>query len=208
VFMVSAFAETNRVPFDMAEAESELIAGYHSEYSAMKFSMFFIAEYANMLTASAIFVTLFLGGWDIPFTDWDTAGPATVAKSLATFAIFAAKIGAFMFFFIWIRWTLPRFRYDQLMSLGWKFMLPVALAYIVIVSTGMLLLDIAGIARGSGVYLLVFLGVNVVLMGLLFFILDRGRLISPASSRLERARVERLRAVAASRSSIAAGEVR
>jgi len=208
VFMVSAFAETNRVPFDMAEAESELIAGYHSEYSAMKFSMFFIAEYANMLTASAMFATLFLGGWDIPFTDWDTTGPATVAKALATFAIFAAKIGAFMLFFIWIRWTLPRFRYDQLMSLGWKFMLPVALAYIVIVSTGMLLLDIAGVTRGSGAYLLAFLGLNVVLIGLLFVILDRGRLISPASSRLDRARVDRLRAVAAGRSSIAAGEVR
>src|SRR5205085_1202403 len=121
------FAETNRLPFDLPEAESELIAGYHSEYSAMKFSMFFIAEYANMMTASALMATLFLGGWDIPFTRWDNVAPHTLIKTIVTFGVFWAKILSFVFFYIWIRWTLPRFRYDQLMALGWKFMLPLSL---------------------------------------------------------------------------------
>jgi len=99
IFLIAAFAETNRVPFDMPEAESELIAGYHSEYSAMKFSMFPISEYANMVTASAMFVTLFFGGWDIPFTQWDNVGPATVGKSLATMGFFAAKVIFWVFFY-------------------------------------------------------------------------------------------------------------
>jgi NADH-quinone oxidoreductase subunit H len=174
----------------------------------MKFSLFFIAEYANMLTASALFVTLFLGGWDIPFTTWDNVGPATVAKALATFAMFAAKVLFFIFFYIWIRWTLPRFRYDQLMSLGWKFMLPVALAYVVIVAAALLGLDAAGVARTSAMFRFALLGLNVLLLVLLFVILDRGRLISPAASRLERERVARLRRVAAVRTTIAPGELR
>ena len=126
--MVAAFAETNRLPFDLPEAESELIAGYHTEYSAMKFSMFFIAEYANMVTASALMATLFFGGWDIPFTLWDNARAAHGAQDAADARLSScAKMLFFVFVFIWIRWTLPRFRYDQLMSLGWKFMLPLAL---------------------------------------------------------------------------------
>ena len=208
LFIVSAFAETNRVPFDLPEAESELVAGYHAEYSGMKFSMFFIAEYANMITASAMFVTLFFGGWDIPFTDWDNSGPATVAKALATFAAFGLKTYGFVFFYIWIRWTLPRFRYDQLMSLGWKFMLPTALAYIVIAASAILALDAAGVARTSKAFLGSMMGINLVLVVLLFVVLDRGRLISPASSRLDRARVQRLRAVADDRSTLAHGETR
>jgi NADH-quinone oxidoreductase subunit H len=208
LFIVSAFAETNRVPFDMAEAESELIAGYHSEYSGMKFSMFFIAEYANILTASAMFVTLFFGGWDIPFTQWDNSGPATVLKSLVTFAAFGIKMYSIVFFYIWIRWTLPRFRYDQLMSLGWKFMLPVALAYIVIAASAILGLDAAGIARTSYAFLFVMMGINVVLAILLFVIIDRGRLISPASSRLDRAKVQRLRQQSDDRTTLVAGETR
>jgi NADH-quinone oxidoreductase subunit H len=208
LFIVSAFAETNRVPFDMAEAESELIAGYHSEYSGMKFSMFFIAEYANILTASAMFVTLFFGGWDIPFTNWDNSGPATVLKSLVTFAVFGLKMYSIVFFYIWIRWTLPRFRYDQLMSLGWKFMLPVALAYIVIAASAILGLDAAGIARTSYAFLFVMMGINVVLAILLFVIIDRGRLISPASSRLDREKVQRLRRQADDRTTLVAGETR
>jgi NADH-quinone oxidoreductase subunit H len=194
LFLVSAFAETNRLPFDLPEAESELITGYHTEYSAMKFSLFFIAEYANMITASALFVTLFLGGWDIPFTLWDNTGPATVAKSLATMAMFAAKVLFFVFFYIWIRWTLPRFRYDQLMSLGWKVMLPTALAYIVIVSTAILGLDYAGLARGSWGFLLSMLG--------------RGRLISPADRRIDEVRLARLRQRAPRRATLAPGEIR
>ena len=118
IFMVAAFAETNRLPFDLPEAESELIAGYHTEYSAMKFSLFFIAEYANMVTASALMATLFFGGWDIPFTLWDNIAPHTGLKTLLSLGFFAAKMLFFVFVFMWIRWTLPRFRYDQLMSLG------------------------------------------------------------------------------------------
>ena len=147
--MVAAFAETNRLPFDLPEAESELIAGYHSEYSAMKFSMFFIAEYANMMTASALMATLFFGGWDIPFTQWDNVAPHIFIKTLATFLFFWLKILLFVFVFIWIRWTLPRFRYDQLMSLGWKFMLPTSLAYIVVVASATLGLSTAGITYDS-----------------------------------------------------------
>ena len=208
LFLVAAFAETNRLPFDMPEAESELIAGYHSEYSAMKFSMFPISEYANMVTASAMFVTLFFGGWDIPFTQWDNSGPATVAKSLATMGFFAAKVVFWVFFYIWVRWTLPRFRYDQLMSIGWKFMLPTALAYIVIVASAVLGLDMAGLARGSWGFLFAMLGLNLVLVVLLFVVLDRGRLVSPAYSRLERARMDQLRAHAQSRATLAPGEIR
>src|SRR3954469_19701030 len=154
IFMVAAFAETNRLPFDLPEAESELIAGYHTEYSAMKFSMFFIAEYANMMTASALMATLFLGGWDIPFTMWDNVAPHTFIKTLVTFGVFWAKLLFFVFVFIWVRWTLPRFRYDQLMALGWKFMLPVALAYIMVVAGATYVLDYNGIHPTSWLFAL------------------------------------------------------
>jgi NADH-quinone oxidoreductase subunit H len=194
-FMISAFAETNRLPFDLPEAESELIAGYHSEYSAMKFSMFFIAEYANMMTASALMATLFFGGWDIPFTMWDNAAPHTFLKTLVTFGFFWAKILFFVFVFIWIRWTLPRFRYDQLMALGWKFMLPTALAYIVVIATGTLVLQSIGIYPDSWKFSLVMLGVNIVLMTIIVGVIDRGRLISPAYSRLDKRNLAKLRNV-------------
>lgn len=206
IFLISAFAETNRVPFDMPEAESELIAGYHTEYSAMKFSMFPISEYANMITASAMMATLFFGGWDIPFTQWDNTGQFTVLKSMLTFGAFSTKVLFFVFFYIWIRWTLPRFRYDQLMSLGWKFLLPLTLVYVIIVATAVLLLDMAGIARGPMFGLILF-AMNAVLMGALLFLLDKGRLISPAYSRLDPRSVERLRAVATSRRKLARREV-
>ena len=101
-FLVAAFAETNRLPFDLPEAESELVAGYHTEYSGMKFSMFFIAEYANMLTVSGLTAALFFGGWDVPFTQWDNVAPYTVAKTLATLAMMVGKIGFFIFLFMWI----------------------------------------------------------------------------------------------------------
>jgi len=202
IFLVAAFAETNRLPFDLPEAESELVAGYHTEYSAMKFSLFFIAEYANMLTASALMVTLFFGGWDIPFTHWDNTPPWTALKTLATLAMFVAKVLFFVFFYIWIRWTLPRFRYDQLMSLGWRFMLPLALAYIVIVASVTLALDAAGVGRGV-TFGLILLAMNVVLVLLLFVVLDRGRVISPASARTRAEELRRLRA-ARQRSPLAA----
>jgi len=207
LFLVAMFAETNRVPFDMPEAESELIAGYHSEYSAMKFSMFPISEYANMVTTSAMFVTLFLGGWDIPFTDWDNSGPYTVGKALATFGMFAAKVVFFVFFYIWVRWTLPRFRYDQLMSLGWQVLLPIGLAYLVLVSGAILALDKAGVGRGMA-FGYAMGALNLVLVIVLFFVLDRGRLISPASRRLGPADIERLRRRAPDRATLQPGEIR
>ena len=202
IFMVAAFAETNRLPFDLPEAESELIAGYHTEYSAMKFSLFFIAEYANMVTASALMVTLFFGGWDVPFTARDNVGPYSGWLTLLSVGIYLAKVMLFLFLFMWIRWTLPRFRFDQLMSLGWKFMLPLALSYIVIVAMLMLLLSIAGIH--PGVFYSAILGaVNVILVIVLFAMLDRGRLISPAYGRMHPEELRRLRRLA-SRSPLSA----
>jgi NADH-quinone oxidoreductase subunit H len=193
VFYIAAFAETNRVPFDLPEAESELVAGYHAEYSAMKFSMFFIAEYANIMTASALMSTLFFGGWDLPFTLWDNVAPHTLLKTLVTFGFFWAKILFFVFVFIWVRWTVPRFRYDQLMALGWKFMLPTALTYVVVVASATLGLEAAGIHPADWKFALIMLGMNVILMGIIVGVIDRGRLISPAYSRLDKRNVEKLR---------------
>jgi len=193
IFLVAAFAETNRLPFDLPEAESELITGYHTEYSSMKFSMFFIAEYANMVTASALMVTLFFGGWDIPFTLWDNETPYSALKFVLTLGAFVFKVLFFLFFYMWVRWTLPRFRYDQLMSLGWKFMLPLALIYIVIVAFAVLALDAVGMPRDRW-YGAPLITLNVVLLVVLFLVLDRGRLISPASHRARVEELDRLRA--------------
>ncbi len=192
-FLVAAFAETNRLPFDLPEAESELVAGYHTEYSGMRFALFFIAEYANMATVSALTATLFFGGWDIPFTQWDNVAPFTVLKTLLTFAAFAIKTGSFIFLFMWVRWTLPRFRYDQLMSLGWSVMLPVALSYILVIASVTLGLDWLGVSRGP-LFSLALFALNLVLLVVLFGWLDRGRLISPSSARVGPADLERLRA--------------
>ena len=126
VFMIAAYAETNRMPFDLPEAESELIAGYHTEYSAMKFAMFFMAEYANMITASCMATMLFLGGWHGPIF-----GPYFL-RVLLPVVWFCLKVFVFMFMYVWVRWTLPRFRYDQLMAFGWKVLLPLAVANIVV----------------------------------------------------------------------------
>ncbi len=197
IFLVAAFAETNRLPFDLPEAESELIAGYHSEYSAMKFSLFFIAEYCNMITASALMATLFFGGWDIPFTLWDNLAPHTFLKVILTLIAFALKTGLFLFLYMWIRWTLPRFRYDQLMSLGWKFMLPLALTYIVVIAGAVVLLEALGYARGSWPFHLGLGMINLAGVVILFMILDRGRIVSPAYSRLNRRDLAKLRAVSA-----------
>ena len=122
VFYVATFAETNRVPFDLPEAEAELVGGYHTEYSSMKFAMFFMAEYINMVVASALTVTLYFGGWTLPGFH-----PQGLGGVLLSVVVFAAKTAFFVWVFIWVRWTLPRFRYDQLMRLGWKALLPLAL---------------------------------------------------------------------------------
>jgi NADH-quinone oxidoreductase subunit H len=125
VYLMAAYAETNRVPFDLPEAETELVAGYHTEYSSMKFAMFFIAEYANMITVGCLATLLFFGGWHGPLF-----GPPLLEAVLPLFW-FAVKVFCFLFLYIWVRGTLPRFRYDQLMSFGWKFLLPVAIANLV-----------------------------------------------------------------------------
>jgi len=196
IFLVAAFAETNRLPFDLPEAESELVAGYHTEYSGMKFSMFFIAEYSNMVTASALMATLFFGGWDVPFTTWDNTAPWSPWKTLATLAAFLAKTGFFVFVYMWVRWTLPRFRYDQLMSLGWKVMLPLALGYVILMAGVILALDALGFQQGL-VFSLALIALNVVLLVLLFVVLDRGRLVSPAYGRISARQLAELRAVSA-----------
>ena len=178
IFIVAAFAETNRLPFDLPEAEGELIAGYHTEYSAMKFSMFYIAEYSNMVTASALMTTLFFGGWDIPLTQWDNTPPWTTLKTLATLAMFSAKVIFFLFLYIWVRWTLPRFRYDQLMALGWKVMLPLALGYVTVVATALWLLhDGLGWTYDTRFALALF-ALNLALAVPLCFVLDRGRIVA------------------------------
>jgi len=126
IFIITAFAETNRAPFDLPEAEAELVAGFHTEYSSMKWGLFFLGEYANMIAISSIAVTLFLGGWNGPW----------LPDSLK-FLWYFAKLGALIFFFMWVRWTFPRLRYDQLMHLGWKVLLPVSLLNVVVTGFGL-----------------------------------------------------------------------
>ena len=128
-FLVAAFAETNRAPFDLPEAEPELVGGYHTEYSSMKFAMFFLAEYANVIVSSTVITTLFLGGWQFPYLQ--TFGLSPFLTSILQVLTFFIKVVFMILFFIWVRWSVPRFRYDQLMNLGWKVMLPLALLNIV-----------------------------------------------------------------------------
>lgn len=143
VFLIAAFAETNRVPFDLPEAETELVAGFHTEYSALKFALFFMAEYVNMFTVSVMAVTLFLGGWYTPGISY-IFEPGTVLYALASHIGFLLKIFFFLFLYIWIRGTLPRFRFDQLMSFGWKFLLPVAIANVILTIVGIWLWQFMG----------------------------------------------------------------
>lgn len=124
-FVVAAFAETNRLPFDLPEAEPELVGGYHTEYSSLKFAMFFLAEYANMIIASCLISALYLGGWHLPFVDSSALSEGWLP--LVSVAIYLAKVCFILFVFIWVRWSIPRFRYDQLMNIGWKVMLPLSL---------------------------------------------------------------------------------
>lgn len=134
IFTVSMFAETNRLPFDLAECETELVAGYHTEYSSMKFALFFMGEYSNMIASSAMMVTLFLGGWTLPFMGLNTppALGAPIWAGVINIGVFLAKVIVLMVIFIWVRWMLPRFRYDQLMDLGWRRFIPLALLNIVV----------------------------------------------------------------------------
>jgi NADH-quinone oxidoreductase subunit H len=134
LYMIAAIAETNRVPFDLPEAETELVAGFHTEYSAMKFALFFLAEYINMFTVSMLATTLFLGGWNVPFID-SFLERGTFLFGLVSALGFLVKVIFFLFMYIWIRGTLPRFRFDQLMNFGWKILLPLALLNIFLTAT-------------------------------------------------------------------------
>jgi NADH-quinone oxidoreductase subunit H len=127
IFVIAGYAETNRLPFDMPEAESELVAGYHTEYSSMKFAMFFMAEYIAMITMSSLIVTLFLGGYNLPFPAELLGLESGWTLWILQILSFVVKVGFFMILYVWVRWTLPRFRYDQLMNLGWKRLFPLAL---------------------------------------------------------------------------------
>ena len=130
LFLTSSFAETNRQPFDLPEAEPELVGGYHTEYSSMKWALFFLAEYANMIAASAVITVLFFGGWHVPFVSLASLSP--IAAALVGIGAMVVKMFAIIFFFMWVRWSIPRFRYDQLMNLGWKVLLPLGIINIVL----------------------------------------------------------------------------
>jgi len=134
IYLMAAYAETNRTPFDLPEAESELAAGYHTEYSSMKFAMFFMAEYANMITVGCVATLLFFGGWTSPFGTLIPAVGGIFVQALLPVFWFVLKVFLFLFLYIWVRGTLPRFRYDQLMSFGWKFLVPLAIANILVTS--------------------------------------------------------------------------
>ena len=140
IFTTAIFAEANRTPFDLAECESELVGGYHTEYSSMKFALFFLAEYASMITGAAVMIALFLGGWHLPWIDkliYHGADQPEVGgwiDVLIKFVVFWGKVVLFLFFYMWVRWTLPRFRFDQLMNLAWRGMIPVSLAALLITS--------------------------------------------------------------------------
>lgn len=139
IFLVSAFAETNRLPFDLPESEQELVAGYNTEYSSMKFALFFMGEYANMIAVSAMMVTLFWGGWTLPFAPFNKPADS-IGIGVLHILVFLAKVMVFMIGFIWVRWMWPRFRYDQLMDLGWRCFIPLSLANILITATVLWLL--------------------------------------------------------------------
>ena len=131
IYMTAGIAETNRAPFDFPEAEQELVAGYHTEYSSMSFALFFLAEYVNMVTVSAVAANLYLGGWHGPF----------LPESLG-WIWFLIKVGAILFFYVWMRWTLPRYRYDQLMKFGWKVLLPLSVINLLVTAAGVLYFEL------------------------------------------------------------------
>ena len=149
IFIVTAFAETNRAPFDLPEAEEELVGGFHTEYSGMKFGMFFLAEYVNWFIASFFIVTLFFGGYLVPFEplllDLIPALQGSTLLAVLQFLSLMLKVGFFAFLFIWVRWTFPRFKYNQLMNVGWTYLLPIALANAVLVALGVLVFDKIGL---------------------------------------------------------------
>lgn len=218
LFVISAFAEANRLPFDMPEAESELVAGYHAEYSSMKFAMFMLGEYAHVTTSSALMATLFWGGWDIPFFHFDNmvvSAPGVVTGAapawwitLLTLGMFFAKTLFFTFVFIWVRWTVPRFRYDQIMDLGWKVMLPTALGYVTLIAVTILALDSFGVSFGSFWFGGVLTVVSVLATVVFLWLLDNNRVLRGGSA-MRQDRLERRRsgaAVPVAQTGVAAGQ--
>jgi len=143
IFIITAFAETNRAPFDLPEAEQELVGGYHTEYSGMKFGMFFLAEYVNWFVASFVIATLFFGGYLIPFEPLLLQAfpglEGSILLGVLQFLSLMAKVSFFVFLFLWVRWTLPRFKYNQLMQIGWKYLLPIALVNTLVIALGVAL---------------------------------------------------------------------
>ncbi len=132
IFLIAIFAETNRLPFDLPESETELVSGYNTEYSSMRFALFFMGEYAAMIAGSALMVVLFCGGWTLPFGGLNTPAEDSIVMGLIHILVFIAKVAVFLGLMIWVRWMLPRFRYDQLMNIGWKRFLPASLANIIL----------------------------------------------------------------------------
>lgn len=141
LFLICSFAETNRTPFDLPECETELVGGYHTEYSSMKLGFYLFAEYINMFISSAVMVTLYWGSYNYPGMDWVAANTGPIIAPLIGVVVVFAKIFLFIFFFMWVRWTIPRFRYDQLMDLGWKVLIPLAIANIVVTGIVITLLN-------------------------------------------------------------------
>ena len=173
IFTVAIFAESNRTPFDLAECETELVGGYHTEYSSMKNALFFLAEYASMITGSAIMVAVFLGGWHLPWVDLLYYGHSQPEVSgwlgvLLKFGVYWGKVIAFLFFYMWVRWTLPRFRFDQLMNLAWRTMIPAALAAVLITAFAVYL-DMRGVGHER---IWILLG-NLALIGVMLALIAR-----------------------------------
>lgn len=190
VFFVAGLAETNRLPFDLPEAETELVAGYHTEYSSMKFGLFPLGEFVHLVTTACLIAVFFLGGWDIPLwtgdsirvlADGSVIGQPTWWITVLTGLSFGIKVVGVVLVFMWIRWTLPRFRYDQLMNLGWKVLLPMMMVYIMTMAGLIFALDSVGLTTGPA-YGLILGGVNLVLVVILLFAVDRGLLIRGAAA--------------------------
>lgn len=190
VFFIASLAETNRLPFDLPEAEQELVGGFHTEYSSMKFGLFPLGEFMHVVTTGCLITVFFLGGWDIPLwtgdsirvlADGSVIGQPTWWITVLTGLAFSVKVVGVILVFMWIRWTLPRFRYDQLMSLGWKVLMPLMMAYIMVMAGLIFALDSAGLATGP-TYGLILAAVNLVLLIVLLFAGDRGVLIRGAGT--------------------------
>ena len=185
IFLISGIAENNRAPFDLPEAESELVAGFHTEYSGMRWSLFFMAEYAAMVVVSAVATTLYLGGWYFPGVHGlvvNTLGLPWLFP-IVSLLVFLLKLTVLLYLYFWLRWTLPRFRYDQLMALGWKILLPLALGYLAVIATTLWYLHTQLGWSYDARFALVMFGVNVVIALPLFWIFNRGRLVSGSVTR-------------------------